>query len=424
MSLRFKINSVLFCRLLQVSLIAGAFQTPGIYAQTGCTDPLAVNYNPNAQNSDGSCMYKDTIIPVDHSTELVDQIKATSGLIFWNDLLITHNDSNDENLYGLDPDSGEILKKYYLEGTSNKDWEAIDQDEKYIYVGDFGNNAKGNRTDLNILRIDKNTLEQEVPEIDSIQFSYEDQANFNPQEANTTDYDCEAFFVTGDSIYLVTKQWTSMKSAVYVLPKTPGTYKARLKTTLEPEGLVTDATLLEDENLLVLSGYDDSLMPFLYLIYDFNEYSFSEANKRKLRLDLPITQVEGLTTTDGITYYFTNEYFSRPPFVNSTQRLHTINLKHFLTGYLDKSSLKVKPNPGMGFEDHTVFPVPANEFVTFQGSDPSVYGAYSIFTTTGQLIKEGNVSITNNTIDITRFKKGMYLLKLDHTDKFLKIVKR
>ncbi|MDZ7615227.1 MAG: hypothetical protein U5K51_17140 [Flavobacteriaceae bacterium] len=73
-------------------------------------------------------------------------------MILWNDRLWTHNDNTDTHLYALNtnnPDSNEAVA---LDGTRNVDWEEISQDEDYIYIGDFGNNANGNRRDLQIFK--------------------------------------------------------------------------------------------------------------------------------------------------------------------------------------------------------------------------------------------------------------------------------
>ena len=221
-------------------------------AQPGCTDPLASNYNHLAAQNDGSCVYSAATISAGTSVQLPAIMQETSGLIFWNNRLWTHNDDSDINLYAFDTNAVNIFEAYALTGTANIDWEEISQDSAYIYVGDFGNNVNGNRTNLKILRIEKNTLLTHAPIIDTIAFAYANQTDFSPTGGNNTDFDCEAFIVTTDSIYLFTKQWVSQKTALYVLPKTPGNHLAQYKTTLDVQGLVTGAVYLENANLVVL----------------------------------------------------------------------------------------------------------------------------------------------------------------------------
>ena len=152
----------------------------------GCTDPLANNYNPSATVNNGSCTYNSVSISPVSSYTLSSTLAETSGLIRWDNLIWTHNDSDDINLYGLDSLNGNIVQTQALTGTQNTDWEEISQDEDYLYIGDFGNNSNGNRTDLKILRISKSSFSAGTPVTDTISFSYADQVNFNPTGGNIT----------------------------------------------------------------------------------------------------------------------------------------------------------------------------------------------------------------------------------------------
>ena len=119
--------------------------------------------------------------------ELNAALVETSGLIFWNNTLWSHNDDTDIKLYSVDTATADTIHSYVLKNTVNTDWEEISQDANYVYVGDFGNNANGNRTDLHILRVEKNSLLVNAPVIDTIWFSYSNQTNFSPAGANHTD---------------------------------------------------------------------------------------------------------------------------------------------------------------------------------------------------------------------------------------------
>jgi hypothetical protein len=302
----------------------------GSYAQTvGCTDRLAKNFDPKATQNNGSCEYASAKVKAILSGKLSDSIKETSGLIAFENLLWTHNDDHDTALYGLDK-KGEIKKKIALQGLENNDWEEISQDSLYLYIGDFGNNYKGNRIDLRILRIEKKSILKTTPVIDTISFSYANQTDFRVQKANTTNFDCEAFVVLQDSIYLFTKQWTTEKTNVYSLPKNPGTHIAKLKETLNVQGLITGATVLPKQKGIVLCGYSKMLQPFVYLFYDYKNNDFSTGNKRKIKIDLPFHQIEGIATEDGLLFYLTNEATVKKPFVNTPQQIHSIDLSPYL----------------------------------------------------------------------------------------------
>lgn len=301
---------------------------------SGCTDPLSKNYNPAATINDGSCQYKSLKIKPEYSIRLSDSIQETSGLIAFDGLLWSHNDDHDTTLYGLDS-LGKIRKKVIL-NTINHDWEEISQDTTYLYVGDFGNNFRGNRTDLNILKIEKKSFLEGNPVIDTISFSYADQTDFTAQKGNTTNFDCEAFIVIRDSIYLFSKQWSSSKTSIYVLPNQPGKQIAQYKETLNTEGLVTGATYLESKKRIVLCGYSKTGKTFLYLLYDFKEHNLLSGNKRKIDLKLPFHQIEGIATRDGLHYYVTNESLVRKPILNVPQQIHYFDLSALLNSDLDK----------------------------------------------------------------------------------------
>ncbi|WP_348811779.1 T9SS C-terminal target domain-containing protein [Flavobacterium maritimum] len=304
------------------------------YAQIrGCTDPLSKNFNPKATVNDGSCLYVSSKIKPEYSEPLSDSLKETSGLIAFDNLLWTHNDDNDKTIYGIN-NLGLIKKKISLEKIVNNDWEEISQDDNYLYVGDFGNNYRGNRTDLKILRIEKKSFLRQKPEIDTISFSYSDQKDFITKTENTSDFDCEAFIVSQNSIYLFTKQWKLNKTSVYILPKNPGNHIAQLKQTLDVDGLITGAAFLPSKKLIVLSGYSKTVQPFIYLLYDYKESDFLSGNKRKINISLPFYQIESISTQDGLHYYITNEALEKRPFLNTPQKIHQFDLSTYLKSYL------------------------------------------------------------------------------------------
>lgn len=306
------------------------------YSQvSGCTDPLSKNYNPKATQNDGSCLYKNIKVKPEYSIKLSDSVKETSGLIAFDNLIWTHNDDHDKTIYGLDS-IGKIRRKIILEHAVNNDWEEISQDSTHIYISDCGNNASGNRTDLKILKINKTSFLNENPIIETISFKYSDQTDFSAKKPNTTKFDCEAFIVSKDSIYLFTKQWKSSKTSIYVLPNQAGNYIAQFKNTINTKGLVTGAVFLENKKAIVLCGYSKLGKPFLYLLYDFKNESFLSGNKRRINLKLPFHQIEGITTKDGLHYFITNESLVRKPVLNIPQQIHYFDLSSLLGSYLHK----------------------------------------------------------------------------------------
>ena len=301
----------------------------------GCMDSLAKNYDQKAIENDGNCLYKNLKVKPQYSVNLSDSIKETSGLILFENSLWTHNDDHDKTIYKLDS-LGEIQKKIVLNNVTNNDWEEISQDSSHLYIGDFGNNYSGNRKNLKILKIEKKSFLEGNPIIENISFTYSDQADFNLRKPNTTNFDCEAFIVSKDSIYLFTKQWKSSKTNIYALSKQPGNHTAKFKDSLDVKGLVTGATYLEDKRLIALCGYSKMGKTFIYLLYDFKNHDFLSGNKRKIDLKLSFHQVEGIATHDGLHYYITNESLVRKPVLNIPQQIHHFDLSSLLNSYLHK----------------------------------------------------------------------------------------
>lgn len=388
-----------------------------IKAQTGCTDPNASNYNVNAIVNNGSCIYNEVSATVNTSIILNQSVLETSGLIDWNNFFYTHNDNTDTTIYKLNKISGAIVQSLPLNTVQNIDWEEISQDESYIYIGDFGNNATGNRTNLKIYKVRKSTIET-VPEIETINFNYSNQTDFTTQTANQTDFDCEAFVVTANEILLFTKQWVSGNTTIYSLPKTSGTHTANYLTTINIAGLITGATLKEDSRLISLCGYDTVLQPFIYLIYDYIGTNFTIANKRKIAVPLPYHQIEAIATNNGLDYNLTNESLVQPPIFNIPQKLHQLSLAPYLSNYLNSLSLNSIQLPN---ENAILYPNPSENEINFSKFDLT-NNEYQITDFNGKIIRTGK--IYNNKISTADLEKGIYLLKILNSKQAYKIIKK
>jgi hypothetical protein len=381
----------------------------------GCRDPLASNYNAFATNNDGSCMYNNTSIAPTSNYNLNNSVSSTSGLIVWGNHLCTHNDSNDSTIYELDTANGNITKMYPLTATFNDDWEEISQDDNYVYLGDFGNSSNGNRTNLIIVRISKISILANTPVLDTIHYTYSNQTNFTPTNDRNTDFDCEAFIVSSDSIFLFTKQWISNKTSVYSLPKMPGTYVATLKTTFDVQGLITGATFVELKKLIVLCGYSKFLQPFIYLLYDYKGNEYFSGNKRKINLSLPFHQTEGIATTNGIKYYISNEYLNKPPIATVPQQLNIFNLAPYLSGYLGINTFVNTETTVQN--DIEVYPVPASDVIYIKTNTNFIPSNYSISNLSGKIVLSGKISNENYRIDISNQTEGIYILSIDNKGK-------
>jgi len=371
----------------------------------GCTDPLASNFNVLAVVNDGSCAYPNTTIQPIKSWDLPQSLNETSGLIQWNDSFWSNNDNTDVTLHRIDTAAVILETIFPLQSVSNVDWEEIGQDEQYIYVADVGNNSNGNRTDLRIYRILKNSLQTGNQAVDTIYFNYEDQVDFTPSGANNTDFDCEAFIVSSDSIFLFTKQWVSSKTAIYAMPKFPGTYVAQKKGELNVNGLITGAVRLENQNLLLLCGYNSLLQPFMWLMYDFQSTNFFSGNKRKFNVNLPFHQVEAISTTDGKNVFCTNEQFQQS-FVTVDQQLHQFDFSIYTQSFLEA---------GFSANDCDfaieIFPNPSAERVIQMRAQKEHYPLeIQVMNEMGSITKRVKISHSDQKVSLSELASGVYYI--------------
>lgn len=292
---------------------------------------------------------------------LSDTVNESSGLIYLDGKLVTHNDSgNAPQLFELNPENGQILRTVSLSNAVNVDWEDITQDDQCIYIGDFGNN-NGDRTDLVIYRINKTDFaSSDTVNAEVIQFSYENQTDFTTFP--NSDWDAEALVAFDDELVVFTKQWQTMGTVAYGFPKTPGVHSAQLLGKYDVNGLITGATWQSESQRLVLIGYSILLNPFLLQIEDATSSNIFTEKISKLLLDSNFLQVEGITSIDN-TYFLTSEEFtnSMPP-INSPSRLFSLDFEPFIPKNPDSGQKLIIYQPDGGFSlnyelqtDETVF---------------------------------------------------------------------
>jgi len=231
-------------------------------------------------------------------------------------MLWQHNDSGGEAaIYAMDTLGNAIQRRVILKDAVNIDWEDIAQDETHIYIGDFGNNYNGARTNLTIYKIAKKDIQDTggfkiIVPAEIIRFRYEDQPVIpKVVPPNTTNFDCEAMICYVDKIYLFTKQWKGNKSVLYELDKTAGEHIAVRKDSLDAGGLITGADINVGKGRIVLTGYSLFSGRFIYLLYDFPNMGFFKGNKRKIILNGPC-QTESVSFKDDSNIYLGSELFS------------------------------------------------------------------------------------------------------------------
>lgn len=262
-------------------------------------------------------------------TSLNDSVFETSGLIFLDNRLITHNDSGDSaRLYEIDTLSGDILRSVFIRNAAHRDWEDVCIDEEYIYIGDFGNNW-GNRQDLRIYRLlIEDYLNKDSVDVEIINFSYKEQTSFKDNPF-FTNFDTEAVISYHDSLYIFTKNWSDNYTYVYSCSKEPGTYQLSMVDEINTKGLVTGASYNSEKHSIILSGYIHSY-PFLVEISDFRGKRFSDG-----KIASYILPISGSTQIEGITSVYPNKYF-----LTSEQSKKG---KSSLYGFSDQELKRMKP---------------------------------------------------------------------------------
>lgn len=266
---------------------------------------------------------------------LPEEVKETSGLFFHNGRLWTHNDSGGKPiLYGLDTTTFEIVQRIKLVNAKNKDWEDVCTDGKNVYVGDFGNN-KGKRKNLRIYIFPLSEIPTEGDAnitVDSIRFSFGDQTEFN-YEKHSHDFDCEAMFVCDDYLYLLSKGWATGTTRLYRLSKTPGTQVAEVVNGFDSQGLITGADYDPNNGVLVIVGYvKDIWLPFLYLIYKFDDVGEKPSNRR-----FELHNYLGYQT-EGICFYEEGKcYLSAETSPTAASRVFSIDFRKRIAKDLEKA---------------------------------------------------------------------------------------
>lgn len=241
---------------------------------------------------------------------LNEKVQETSGLNIFNGKLYTFNDSgNTPEIFELNPKSGEILQNFTVKA-ENKDWEALANDGKNFYIGDFGNNS-GTRKDLKIYRVpfSENTIVKDSLKV--ISFEYPEQKDFSAKN-RSTDFDAEAMIFLNGKIHLFTKEWASKSTAHYVIdPQNSEKQEAIKLEAFKTNFLVTDASYFEGK--LYLIGYTKKTEVFLEVYNETEPGIFFKENPKRFFLGsaLSIGQIEGIAVnSDGI--YISGEKFSSP----------------------------------------------------------------------------------------------------------------
>ena len=234
-------------------------------------------------------------------------INETSGLEFYNNNFITHNDSGGEPSLYVFNEMGEVIETIGLNKNpdfeiENNDWEDITNDNEYLFVADTGNNF-GNRDNLNIIRVSKGT-DFMVDGI--IEISYSDQESFFPRPKHK--YDAEAIIVIEDKLALFSKDRENLNTDLYLVDKNQnGSQILTSEVSYNVNTLITGGDYDEDRNLLALVSYNSKGNQYLVLFENFKLNNLENNTFKKFKIPLEQAQIEAVKIIDEKTFWVTSE---------------------------------------------------------------------------------------------------------------------
>lgn len=252
--------------------------------------------------------YSQEKVTIIRKYHLSSDVIETSGLVYFNNLVWTFNDSGgDAELFAYSLPDTTPAKRATPWNAYNFDWEDMAQDSTYVYVGDMGNNY-GNRDNLCIYRIRKDAMEKHrnsAPKAEKINFSYPGYKPVSLLSFSKSAFDCEAIIWHNDSIYLFTKDWITYSTTVYSIAAMPGKHIASKIRTFNCDCLITAADFVGDK--LFLLGYKDN-KSYLYVISSLQDFLHSKETHNRISLRiLGVAQTEGLAIKNDSTLLISAE---------------------------------------------------------------------------------------------------------------------
>ena len=387
-------------------LLAVLFPIVSLAQLLGCTDPLAQNYNPSATQNDGTCTYAATNVVYPMVDFLGSEIPESSGLEFWDNLLWSHNDSdNSSKFYGFDTITGQTIKSILVENSPQIDWEDMTKDPAHFYIGDFGNNA-GTRTNLKVLKIPFDSLSGnaiDTVNAEFIHFSYPDQTDFSGANPDHN-FDCEAFIFFNDSLHLFSKNRSNGYTKHYRLPTQPGTYVATFVDSVFVDGQVTSAAFSTDSILFLIGYKPPAYSPFAVVFWDYQQMNLFSGNKRRLQLGSVLTmgQQEGVSFSTGKKGFISSEQVTA---LNQASRFFSFDLSPLII-----STVGLTENTHQGIN---VFPNPFQETLLIEGLNLDELDLYQLVNSIGTKLAISSSLINKHSIEIDtkNLSTGIYFFQ-------------
>jgi hypothetical protein len=240
---------------------------------------------------------------------LPKELKEISGMVVSGDNIWTITDKPKPVLYNLDS-NGNLVQTITINNVQVVDVEAVTADDKFVYLGDLGDND-GNREGRQIIKIAVDSIGKgATASANGEVISFDFPGDVEKDKKKKNNYDCEALLSYHDSLYVFTKERDSLRTKLFALPKTPGTYTARFLDSFDTKGLVTDAAINQSNNEVALIGYKQGhKYPFIIVFKNFQGEDFFTGKPEKIELaDKPWDwQLESITYKRDDKVFFSCE---------------------------------------------------------------------------------------------------------------------
>ena len=233
--------------------------------------------------------------------ELPRYINETSGLEYYKDYLVTHNDSGNEPIiYYLDKE-GRFSFKRSFDSLTNNDWEDLASDKDFLYIADMGNNFD-TRKNLQIVKV---PIDPKINETELINFYYPEQSEFEFRMLSM--YDAEGLISIDDYLLIFTKNRAKKITDIYKISKSPGSQIAQKIGSLDCQSIVTGADYNKDLKLLVLTATVSFKEYYILKLEDFDPKKPISSQIYMYELPIDKTQVESIKIIDKNTFWVTSE---------------------------------------------------------------------------------------------------------------------
>lgn len=231
--------------------------------------------------------------------ELDASIKESSGILIVQDsFLLTHSDSGNLPYLYLTDLHGKLIRKIYIKGVHNLDWEAITQSKTHIYIADIGNNAL-QRQQFSIYSIPLDLTKDTLFPEKKIVYVYPDQKSY-PKHRN---HDAEAMLYLEPYCYIFTKNYGIKGTDVYRIDTRKDSVQSAVWIAHSYlDSYVTDVAYNPKKQEVALLTYG-----FVYLYrmpLDSNMFRKAELT---VRLRIPPSQTEAIAYLNDNTLLITNE---------------------------------------------------------------------------------------------------------------------